>query len=346
MDRRLRRIVRPLTRFARAAADRWDAVTVRRQADRLLGSGGDWEIGSMQRARSGTRIARMRSRRDGHEAVLKITDAEAGARGLERERAVLTALSAEPRLAELHLLLPEVLDAGSDGRWSFLVQRALPGEAAMRRLRRQGDRILSEASAIVAGLHDATSAQRAVAATDVEDWIERPIAVLRGLVGQRAGSAEARAIDRLGTELGVAVEGATVPFGWIHGDLWPDNILVDSQSDRITGIVDWDSAQEASLAAHDQLHLVLYTRKILEGTEIGTEICKALGPEPGWDAAELSALSAGTDALPGPDEASRRRLGVLLYWLRLVEVNLIRQQQATRSRRWLDGNVRAVLACL
>ena len=272
---------------------------MRRQADRLLGSGDDWDIGAMQRARSGTRIARMRSRRDGHEAVLKIGDAEAGARGLERERAVLSALSAEPRLAALHPLLPEVLDAGSDGRWSYLVQRALPGETARHRLRRPGNRILSEASAIVAGLHDATSAQRAVAAADVQEWIERPIAVLRGLVGQRPGSAEARAIDRLGMELGVAVKGATVPLGWIHGDLWADNILVDARFDSITGIVDWDSAQEASLAAHDQLHLVLYTRKILEDTEIGTEICKALGSEPRWDAAELSALSAGTDALPG-----------------------------------------------
>lgn len=344
--RRLRRIVRPMTRFARAAGDRWDAITVRRRADRLLGSAADWEIGAIQRARSGTRIARMRSRRDGHEAILKIADAEAGVRGLKRERAVLSALCALPRLGALHPLLPEVLDAGSDGRWSYIVQRALPGAAAMPRLRRPGNRILSQASVLIAGLHEATSAPRAVAASDVERWIERPIAVLRGLVIPRSGSAAARAIDRLGTELRVAVEGQTLPLGWIHGDLWPNNILVDTPSDTITGIVDWDSAEDASLAAHDQLHLVLYTRKVLHGTEIGTEICKALGPDPRWDAAEVFALSAGTGALPGPNEESRRRLGVLLYWLRLIEVNLMRQQRATRGRRWLEDNVRAVLGCL
>ena len=243
--RRLRRIVRPMTRFARAAGDRWDAITVRRRADRLLGSGGDWEIGAIQRARSGTRIARMRSRRDGREAILKIADAEAGVRGLKRERAVLSALCALPRLAALHPLLPEVLDAGSDGRWSYIVQRALPGAAAMPRLRRPGNRILSEASVIIAGLHEATSAPRAVADSDVEKWIERPIAVLRGLVIPRSGSAAARAIDRLGTEFRVAVKGATLPLGWIHGDLWPNNILVDTPTDIITGIVDWDSAEDA-----------------------------------------------------------------------------------------------------
>jgi aminoglycoside phosphotransferase len=346
MDRRLGRIARPLTRSVRAASDRWDAVGVRRQADRLLQGRGDWEIGPFHRARSGTRIARMRSAGDMREAILKITDAQDGARGLERERLVLSALAAERRLAGLHPLLPEVLDAGSEGRWSFLVQRALPGEPATALLARQRDAILSEASAAAARLHDVTAISHAVATPDVEDWIERPVRTLRALVGPRAGSSEARRIDRLRAEVGPAVEGAIVPLGWIHGDLWSDNLLVNAQSGRITGIVDWDSAVHAGLAVHDQLHLVLYSRKILEGTQIGTEICRALGPEPRWDATELSALSAGTDALPGPDVASRRRLGVLLYWLRLVVVNLIRQQGTTRSRRWLDDNVRAVLACI
>lgn len=110
--------------------------------------------------------------------------------------------------------------------------------------------------------------------------------------------------------------------------------------------MDWDSALDGGLAAHDQLHLILYSRKVLNGTEIGAEICNALGPEPRWDATELSALSAGTATLPGSDAASRHRLGVLLYWLRLVVVNLVRQRRTTRGRRWLDANVRAVLACL
>lgn len=346
MDRRLGRIARPLTRSVRAVSDRWDAVGVRRHAGLLLKGRGDWEIGPFHRARSGIRIARMRSPRDSREAILKITDEQDGAGGLERERLVLTALGGDRRLAGLHRLLPEVLDAGSAGRWSYLVQGAMPGETATPLLARQPDAILAEASATAARLHDATAIWHAVGPPDLEDWIERPLRTLRSLVEPRAGSSEAQAMDRLRTEVRSAVEGATVPIGWIHGDLWSDNLLIDAQSGRITGIVDWDSALDAGLAAHDQLHLILYSRKVLKGTEIGAEICKALGPEPHWDATELSGFSAGTAALPGSDEASRRRLGVLLYWLRLVVVNLIRQRQTTRGRRWLDANVRAVLACL
>lgn len=346
MDRRLRRIARPLTRLVRAGTDRWDAVRVRRQADRILRGRGDWEIGPIRRARSGTRIARMRSASDGRQAFLKIINAPDGASGLERERVALSGLAGESRLEELRPLLPEVLDAGSDGRWSYLVQRALPGEPATRCLTSQLHQVLSEASAIAARLHGVTAVPRVVATAELEEWIERPLAAVRGLVGQRPGSWEARSLDRLASELGVAVGGATVPLGWIHGDLWSDNILVNLDDGRITGIVDWDSASDAGLATHDQLHLVLYGRKVLAGTEIGTEICRALGPESNWDATELLALSAATAALPGADQASQRRLGVVLYWLRLVVMNVARQPRTTRGSRWLEDNVRAVLECL
>ena len=71
----------------------------------------------------------IRSARDGGEAVLKITDVAEGARGLDRERAVLSKLAAEPRLERLRPLLPDVLAVGSDGGWSYLVQRSLARRA-------------------------------------------------------------------------------------------------------------------------------------------------------------------------------------------------------------------------
>ncbi|MBA3739618.1 MAG: aminoglycoside phosphotransferase family protein [Chloroflexi bacterium] len=346
MDRRLRRIMRPLTKSVRLGAQRWDAVGVRRQAERILRDRGDWEIGPIRRARSGTRIANMRSATGGGDAVLKIADASDGASGLARERLALSRLAAEPRLEILRPLLPEVLDAGTDGGWAYLVQRALPGEPATRRLASQRHRTLPEASAIGARLHAAAAVPRPVGTVEVVEWIERPLSAVRRLVGRRPDSPEARSINRLAARLRAAIEGETVRLGWIHGDLWSDNILVAPDGGGITGIVDWDSSSDAGLAVHDQLHLLLYARKVLAATDIGTEICRALGTDPQWDATELGALTVGTVGLPGPDQASRVRLGVLLYWLRLVMANLARQPKATRSRRWVDDNVRAVLACL
>ena len=344
MDRRLRRIVRPLRRSARAAADRWDAVAVRRRAERLLRGTDDWQIGTPRRARSGTRIVRIRSGSDGRAAILKITDAPDGARGLNRERTVLSGLAAEPRLEALRPLLPDVIAAGSDGGWSYLIQRSLPGVPATASAMRPPRSLLTEASSIAAQLHAATAAPRTIAESDVEEWIGRPLAAVGRLVDDRLGTSERAALDRLGAELEAGITGATIPLGWIHGDLWSDNILVDGPGGAITGFVDWDSASHAGLAAHDQLHLVLYTRKVLDGTEIGAQICRALGSNADWDAGEVAALATGTAHLPGTDD-ERHRLAIHLYWLRLVAMNLARQPRATRARRWVDDNIRAVLAC-
>ena len=345
MDRRLRRIVRPLTRSARATADRWDAVVVRRRAERLLRGHGEWEVGRFHRAKSGTRIARIRSARGGREAILKITDTPEGELGLDRERTVLSKIAAEPRMESLRRLLPEVVASGSDAGWSYLVQWSLPGLPATAAAMRPPRSLLVDVSTIAARMHDATTTQRTIGELEVEDWIRRPITAVRSLVSRRLGASEAAALDRIATELESAVTGATVPLGWIHGDLWSDNILVDARAGGVTGLVDWDSASEAGLTAHDQLHLVLYTRKVLDDTEIGSQICRALGPNADWDALEMAALSAGTADLPGSDDVARLRLGIRLYWLRLVAMNLARQPRATRARRWLDENVRAVLAC-
>lgn len=346
IERRLRRIARPLTRSVRAGAQRLDAIGVRREAVRLLRSSGAWEIGPIRRAKSGTRIARVRSIPEGRQAILKITDLSSGANGLERERRVLAELASEARLEGLRPLLPSVLEAGSNGGWSYLVQHALPGEPATRALASRRARILSEASAIALRLHGLTAASRVVGSGEIQEWVEQPLAAIRDLVAKDPGSRQARSIDRLTTDLRSTLNGASVSAGWIHGDLWSDNILVSPDDGAITGIVDWDSASRSGLAVHDQLHLVLFARKVLAGSEIGAEICRALSADPKWDPTEIAAVSAGTEGLPGPDVAGRHRLGIILYWLRLAVTNLARQPTTTLGRRWLDDNVRAVLACL
>ncbi len=343
-DSRPRSLLRPMTRSVRAASDRWDSIGVRRAASQLLASHGEWQIGTITRARSGMRVVRIRSA-EGTEAILKIADSADGALGLERERRSLTNLAAEPRLAMLRALIPGVVAAGSDGRWSYLVQRALPGTPATPTLHRRHS-ILADASALATSWHAATARQRATSDAELDEWVERPLTEIRDLIGVSRSAPGAAALVRLGDELRTALQGSIVALGWIHGDLWTDNILVRADATEITGIVDWDSASEVGLALHDQLHLILYARKLTAGSEIGAEVCRALGPEPAWDDVERPALAAAIAGLPGSDEPAQRRVGVLLYWLRLVTMNLARQPRVTRDRRWLRRNVREVLECL
>ncbi|MEO6577744.1 MAG: aminoglycoside phosphotransferase family protein [Candidatus Limnocylindria bacterium] len=343
-DGRLRPLLRPLTRSLRAASDRWDAVGIRSAASRWLASHGEWQIDAVTRSRSGTRIARIRSA-DGTRAILKIADSAHGARSLDREGRSLTKLAAEPRLAMLLALIPGVLAAGTDGRWSYLVQRALPGTPATPSLH-HARTILADVSTLATSWHAATARQCVASEAELDEWVERPIIAMRDLVGVSQHAPVGATLARVGDELRSVLRGATTTLGWIHGDLWTDNILVRSDGAEITGIVDWDSASELGLALHDQLHLILYARKLTARSEIGDEVCRALGPEPDWDAVERPGLTAAIATMPGSDEPAQRRVGVLLYWLRLVAMNLARQPRATRDRRWLNKNVREVLECL
>ncbi|KAK6500380.1 hypothetical protein TWF481_010723 [Arthrobotrys musiformis] len=68
---------------------------------------------------------------------------------------------------------------------------------------------------------------------DVESWLE-----CEYLLGYVAKARPKDVYDRLGREL--RKKDARVVF--THSDLTPRNVLVDKESGRITGIVDWDSA--------------------------------------------------------------------------------------------------------
>lgn len=47
---------------------------------------------------------------------------------------------------------------------------------------------------------------------------------------------------------------------WMHGDLWPGNLVANEQGDRLTGVVDWSYADASGLPLTDLLQLVLVTK--------------------------------------------------------------------------------------
>lgn len=348
-DRRLRRIARPLVRPVRAGLQRIDAARARREARRILAARGSWEIEAIHRARSGTCILQLRSD-GGVDAFLKLADTPGGAAGLDRERRVLAALASQPRLAELRPMLPEVIDAGQADGWSFLLQRAVPGVTATRHLQDPAHRgrILPQAARFASAIHGSVPGRRPIGQPELAAWIDNPVAAVQSVLGSRRASAEdGRTVDRLAEELRATVGGWNADLGWIHGDFWSENLLIDPANGAVTGVVDWDSADEMNLAAHDQLHLILYGRKTLRGSELGDEVCRAMSDEPAWDSAERPAIDAAIGGLEGrAGERDTLRQVVLLYWLRQVMMNLVRQPAATRRRRWVDENVRSVLACI
>lgn len=346
IDRRLSRAARPFRRLVRAGVHRADAKFIRRVAKDIVGPSGTWAVRSARRARSGTRIVLLEDSQ-GSQAFLKLTNSADGSAQLAREREMLTELATRIADADLRTFLPEPIDAGQRGRWAYLLQRAVPGEPGTPLLASATSRrwLLREAASLAVRLHDATVTQARLTSAELDAWVDRPIQ----LIGRLATPSPAIAgrLQAMGTELRDALTGMTLKLGFIHGDFWSENLLADYGARRITGVVDWDSADPANLVAHDLLHLVLYTRKLVRKSEIGGEICRALDPDPQWEPEEQLAIQHVTSQTVPPVGTGRDeiRLPVLLYWLRLVSMNHARQPRVTSHRRWVADNIDAVLTC-
>jgi hypothetical protein len=346
IDRPLSRAMRPLRKLIRAGMHGVDARVVHQVAREIVGSTGAWTVHSARRARSGTRIVTLEDYQ-GRSAFLKLADSAGGSTQLAREGRNLIELANRIADADLLALLPEPLDAGQHGRWAYLLQRGVAGEPGTPLLAASASRrwLVDEAAGLALRFHDATAEVAQVTGAQMDEWVDRPLQLIVRLASP--SPATAGQLESIRSELRQALVGSELKLGFIHGDFWSENLLADHRTRRITGIVDWDSADPANLVAHDLLHLLLYTRKLVRTSQIGTEICRALGPDPRWEPEELRAIERATSQMAATSSASLQqlRLAVMLYWLRLVSTNHARQPKVTSHRRWVRDNIDAVVAC-
>jgi aminoglycoside phosphotransferase (APT) family kinase protein len=262
---------------------------------------------------------------------------------LRREAGALSALNVDPRLQHWRRVLPTALASGHLAHRPFVVQRMFPGISANRVIA-SGDeatRVLTAAAASIGELHRCTASPSTVDAAALERWVDSPAYVVRQLAatfaGRKAGDA---ATNRLAAELHQALEGRTVPVGWMHGDFAPGNILVSADGVSVLGIVDWELAGSAELPPIDVVALLLTTRAQQRRRELGYVVRECLNGRP-WTEFEQELLDSACSQLPGTQIDSRTL--VLLWWLRYVAGNLTKSTRYARSRLWAWWNVRVVL---
>ena len=274
--------------------------------------------------------------------VLKMPMTPQAEEGLRRESRVLANLHADERLGDWRQLIPRPITQGTAGRWVYRVDAALAGAPAADGVARERGRgpLQETAAETIHFLHRAPTrtvlgdhalAQRWVDARLHDLW---PRGVRREWLRSRC--------TRLRDELHGAVLGRALRTSWVHGDFWLGNLLL-SQDGSIGGIVDWDAASPDELALHDLMHLLLYTRRMATGQELGLIVRNQLR-DAAWPDHELALLErygAGSH-----DGALSDRHALLLYWLRQVAAHA-RQQSGRggpRYRLWERRNVRPVLA--
>jgi hypothetical protein len=282
-----------------------------------------------------------------HTVVMVPTSPDA-VRRLDREVAVLSVLQADDRLGDWRELVPVPRASGTLRGRRYQVNSALAGHPPTPGLGASDLRpaLLTMAANAIDVLHRAT-ARTVVADTDlIAQWVDLH---LRELLPPIGGPRPLRfGLQRLRDELYEALAGQTLCAGWIHGDYWLGNLLCSSAEPGrclIEGIVDWDASAPLELPVHDVAHLLLSTRRLLTGRELGHIVRDQLRGR-GWALHERELLDRQI-TWRGTGSLTERHL-LLLYWLRHAAMHARQQRRlgGCRYRWWEYRNVLPVLASL
>jgi aminoglycoside phosphotransferase (APT) family kinase protein len=275
--------------------------------------------------------------------VVKVPTTAAALEGLHRESAALAVLHSDERLGAWRARIPRPCAWGTVLGQPFRADAALPGRPAAERVNGEAAAVgLQEAAAeCIHVLHRCTATSVAVDRGVAECWVDGQLNDLSRHAG--VGQRRAWRLTRLRDELHRAVIGRTFSTTWIHGDYWLGNVLIDEASPQRGAIVDWDDAASGELPLHDVLHLLLYTRRLLTGQQLGPIVSQQLaGGE--WSGSERRLLDRYGSWCHGGALSDRHAL--LLYWLRHVALHARQQpdRPGPRYRLWEHRNVDSVLA--
>jgi O-antigen/teichoic acid export membrane protein len=261
---------------------------------------------------------------EGPPLILKLGRSEAAKARISAHEQAVARLVAMPGLGDLADLLPAAVSSG-DG-WAL--ERKLAGVDG-RRVR--GRTVLTATAAALTPLYAATAEDRAGDAVSV--WLHHRLEAIAAV----AGDPGKRILEALERDL----RGRAVRTGWVHGDLWPGNVLLDPSDSTVTGIVDWEASRPEDLPLVDLAHLVLTARSQDSGRSFGTVAARLADGRDQLDAAERSVL----DATCPPGEALRASTIARLGWMQHLDLRT-RQVAVSRGGVWAMRTVRPLLRAI
>ncbi len=274
-------------------------------------------------------------------AVLKMAHTSQAIHSLQRNNLTLKLLHADERLGSQRTLIPTLLAEGVINGYHYAIEQAMAGRNAQELLNDSvvGPLLQLSAAKAINHIHAATVSVITVNEEVFERWVGVPLQVLRYWNESLPSAMRNRsAIETLASQLRQSLFGLSLSVSWIHGDFWCANWLVTPDGSAITGFLDWDLATADDLPQLDQVQLLISTRKILRGREIGSIMVELLKGGT-WLPYEQAILDGAK--LPGDPVETRTLL--LLSWLRDVATNLTESARYPDKWYWQPINIKPVL---
>jgi O-antigen/teichoic acid export membrane protein len=240
----------------------------------------------------------------------------------ELERAFVHVGAARAAAPAHFALAPRRLGTGTVRGRDYTVESTLPGRSAEDALAGglAAERLLATIHAAIRPLHESTRRDVRVREDHLHGWVDAPLDRLEALLGP----ARRPALRALRAELRDALEGRRVQLCHVHGDLWPGNVLLDDAG-AVSGIVDWEASSRDGLAEVEHMHLLLTTRAVAAGRELGDVVAETLRRRLGGEGAVTA------------------RTAVLLAWLGHVDANLTKSARYARNPAWRHANLLPVV---
>ena len=283
-------------------------------------------------------ICRLESDRCGPGLVLKLPLTESAWTRCESEHDSLSLIHrtlAEPGSTWSDIPVPFLRGEFRGNR--YFVQEMLPGLPATKFLRswRQRNGWKDQAVSFAVRLH---SASREMTTIDEATW--------RTLLGRALGAG----IDSVATCTRVSavqiddclkkhLVGRTWPLVLSHGDYWPGNLLLESKTMRLTGVVDWDSSRRRSLPVIDLINALLFARAMTEDRWVPELVIEAskTGHLANGDANLVDEYLSGMNLHLTTVE---RKVLFLVCWLQYVGDRVMwRRSQYRHETDWIQNNV-------
>jgi len=296
-----------------------------------------WRVGRTVPNSGEIRVMTLASpgRRD--EVILKLPTASDALERLKQGSAALSQLHGEVQACGWSELLPRILDEQWLGPYPYVIESMVAGRQAEGFLLDPGTRhaVLARAVEKITAFHKHTEQIVEVDEELLELWVDQHVAKIHTFTGKTTPIGQQ--LTALAEELRGTLAGRLMTTSWIHGDYSAQNILLAEDGSRITGIVDWERAGPRQLPVLDVLHLLLSTRMLVEGKELGDVICPLLEDQP---LLVFEHELVYTDRLTSQNSALDLRTLALLTWLRHTASSHSRQFS---SPFWFNKNVRHVI---
>lgn len=294
---------------------------------------GVWSVHAARATETGLGVV-MAGRSADPEVVVKVVTAGPVGAQLYRHWAAICALRADPRSGPWLRFVPTMLASGEVDGMFYVVERVITGVEATSMLSDAVRRaeIIELALSTITSLHHHTAATTVIDEATLNRWVTIPVEGLR-----RVGCSS-RTLERIHSELREFLTGRAVGVSWIHGDYWPGNVLVGTDPLSLRGIVDWESAGDGELPAHDLFHFLLFTRRMVERSDLGLLVRDLLRGR-----ASMAPERDQLEPYVPHDDPQWFRTALLLYWLRHLTSHLSQPGTTTNQWYWVRRNVNPVL---